>query len=62
MIFRKCSSTHISEHSGHKYLSLQLATSKYLKPNFIYVPLTEGEVCEALVTVGDYVKVGQQVA
>lgn len=62
MIFCKCSSTHLTEHRGHKDLSLQTAIGEYLKPEFIYIPLVEGDVCEAQVVVGDYVKLGQVVA
>ncbi len=62
MIFRKSTSIHISEHPGHKHLSLATPPSEYLRPNYVYIPLVEGDACEALVAVGDHVKVGQVVA
>lgn len=63
MIFRKTKGLHISEYKGHKELSLGAETSTFLKPDFIYIPLTEqGAPCECLVKVGDQVKLGQVVA
>lgn len=63
MFFRKSTSLHISEYPGHKELSLQINASDYLDPEYIYIPLTEmGAPCEAMVKVGDLVKVGQVVA
>lgn len=63
MIFRGTSSIHISEYVGHKEMSLQVGASKFLNPEYIYIPLTEsGTECECLVAVGDTVTVGQKVA
>lgn len=63
MFFRKSNGLHISEYPGHKELSLQLDVNTFLKPEYIYIPLTEGgSPCEAKVEVGDKVNVGQVVA
>ncbi|MFA6628093.1 MAG: RnfABCDGE type electron transport complex subunit C [Bacilli bacterium] len=62
MIFRKSTSIHISEHPGHKQLSLFTPPSEYKKPEMVYIPLVEGDPCEAVVAVGDHVLVGQVVA
>lgn len=62
MFFRKSKSIHISEHPGHKHLSLENPPSEYTNPEFVYIPLVEGDVCEACVAVGDQVSIGQVVA
>lgn len=54
---------HISEHKGHKELSLTHDMVEFLTPEFIYIPLIEqGSVCTPCVSVGDKVVVGQVVA
>src|SRR5690554_4740984 len=63
MIFCKSKGLHISEYPGHKELSLQNDIQEFLKPEYIYILLTEaGTPCECLVKEGDKVKVGQAVA
>lgn len=62
-MFIKSKGTHISEHKGHKELSSTAPVFEYLKPEYVYIPLVESNApCEALVKVGDTVKVGQVVA
>lgn len=63
MLFKKSSGTLIREHSGHKELSEHSPIAEFLKPNFVYFPLLEGNCpFESLVKVGDKVKVGQQIS
>ena len=62
-MFIKSKGTHIPEHKGHKELSTSAPVFEYLAPEYVYIPLVEANTpCEALVKVGDKVKVGQVVA
>jgi electron transport complex protein RnfC len=62
-VFIKSKGTHISEHKGHKELSAHSPVLQYLNPEYVYIPLVEQNTpCEALVKVGDRVKIGQVVA
>lgn len=62
-MFIKSKGTHISEHKGHKELSSAAPVFEYMAPEYVYIPLVEANTpCEALVKVGDTVKVGQVVA
>lgn len=63
MFFIKSKGRHISEHKGHKEMSLANPMVEFLNPEYVYIPLVEQNTpCEALVKVGDYVKVGQVIA
>lgn len=62
-MFIKSKGTHISEHKGHKELSAHSPVLQFLNPEYVYIPLVEQNApCEALVKVGDIVKIGQVVA
>lgn len=62
-MFIKSKGTHISEHKGHKELTAHAPVFEFLAPEYVYIPLVEANApCEALVKVGDKVKVGQPVA
>ncbi len=62
-MFLKSKGTHISEHKGHKELSSYSPVFTYLEPEYVYIPLVEqNTTCDALVKVGDAVKVGQVIA
>ena len=63
VIFSKIKGVYISEHKGHKELSSMTPYGEYLNPEYVYIPLVEQDtVCEALVNVGDKVKLGQLIA
>jgi len=63
VFFIKSKGTHISEHKGHKEMSLANPMVEFLDPEYVYIPLVEQNTeCEAVVKVGDYVKVGQVIA
>lgn len=63
MLFRKSKGTHISEHKGHKEMSTNNQMIEFLNPEFVYIPLIDQNTpCDALINVGDHVKVGQPVA
>lgn len=63
MFFIKSSGTHLREHKGHKEMSLANKPLEFLNPEYVYIPLVEqNTVCEAIVAVGDTVKVGQVIA
>lgn len=63
MFFIKSLGTHISEHKGHKEMSLNNPMIEFLDPEYVYLPLVEqNTTCEVLVKVGDKVKMGQVVA
>lgn len=63
MFFIKSLGTHISEHKGHKEMSLANPMVEFLNPEYVYIPLVEQNTpCEAIVKVGDTVKVGQVIA
>jgi electron transport complex protein RnfC len=63
VFFIKSLGTHISEHKGHKEMSLSNPMVEFLNPEYVYIPLVEQNTpCEAVVKVGDLVKVGQVVA
>lgn len=63
MIFSKIKGIYISEHKGHKELSSSTPYVEYLTPEYVYIFLSEqGSSCEALVKVGDKVKLGQLIA
>lgn len=63
MFFIKSRGTHISEHKGHKELSLGNSLFDFLNPEFVYIPLIEQNTpCDVLVKVGDKVKLGQVIA
>lgn len=63
MFFIKSLGTHISEHKGHKEMSLVNPLVEFLDPENVYIPLVEQNTpCEALVKVGDTVKIGQVIA
>ncbi|MDY0063524.1 MAG: RnfABCDGE type electron transport complex subunit C [Bacilli bacterium] len=62
MFLRSIKGIHITEHPGHKHLSLNVEASSYLNPEYVYIPLVEGSPCECLVKENDQVKVGQVVA
>ena len=60
---KKIQGIHISEHAGHKEMSLTHEMVNFLNPEFIYIPLIEQNApCEVNVSVGDTVLVGQVVA
>lgn len=63
MFFIKSLGTHISEHKGHKELSLNNPMVEFLNPEYVYIPLVDQNTpCEPAVKVGDHVKIGQVVA
>jgi len=63
VFFIKSLGTHISEHKGHKEMSLANPLVEFLNPEYVYIPLVEQNTpCEAVVKVGEQVKVGQVVA
>ncbi|MGD9887190.1 MAG: RnfABCDGE type electron transport complex subunit C [Bacilli bacterium] len=62
-MFIKSKGTHISEHKGHKEMSLKSPHVEFLNPTNVFIPLVEqNAACEVSVKVGDYVKVGQIIA
>jgi electron transport complex protein RnfC len=62
-VFIKSKGTHISEHKGHKEMSLKNPHVEFLNPTNVYIPLVEQNApCEVNVKVGDFVRVGQVIA
>lgn len=60
---KKIQGLHISEHKGHKEMSLNHEMYSFLNPEFVYIPLIEQNApCTPCVAVGDKVLVGQVVA
>lgn len=60
---KKINGVHISEHKGHKEMSLKNDLVFFTNPEYVYIPLVEqGAPCEVNVAVGDEVKLGQVVA
>lgn len=60
---KKIQGLHISEHKGHKEMSLKHDMVYFLNPEYIYIPLIEQNApCTPCVAVGDHVLVGQAVA
>jgi len=63
VFFIKSLGTHISEHKGHKEMSLANPMVEFLDPEYVYIPLVDQNTpCEAVVQVGEQVKVGQIIA
>ncbi|HNZ50635.1 MAG TPA: electron transport complex subunit RsxC [Bacilli bacterium] len=62
-MFIKSKGTHISEHRGHKEMSLKNPYVEFLNPSYVYIPLVEQNTpCDVNVKVGDLVKLGQIIA
>lgn len=63
MFFKKSRGVHISEHHGHKEMSLKNPLVRYLSPEYVYIPLVEQNApCECLVKANDHVKIGDVIA